>query len=126
MNNTDPGNGWVAVPAQTADTAVVELHGDIDITTAEVLEDCVVAGVTGGADVSVDMADVTLIDGASLNALVRAGRIADRCGRTIRLVAPSPFVRRTLAAAGLGKEFPVTGDRWQALGELAPEPDTLA
>jgi anti-anti-sigma factor len=124
MNNTEPGNGWVAVPSQTADTAVVELHGDIDITTAEVLEDCVVAGVTRGADVFIDMADVTLIDGASLGALVRAGRFADRRGRSIRLVTPSPLVRRILAAAGLGEDFPVTGDRWQALGELAPEHDT--
>lgn len=86
---------------------VVQLHGDIDLASVDLLEDCLAAGVDCGGDVFVDLADVTLIDGASLSVLVRAGRVAERRGQTIRLVAPSPFVQRILAAAELGDVFPV-------------------
>ncbi|MEU4690464.1 hypothetical protein [Actinoplanes sp. NPDC023714] len=37
-------------------------------------------------------------------------QVADRRGHAVRLVAPSPFVRRTLAAAGLATAFAV-GER---------------
>ena len=89
---------------------VVELHGDIDLATTELLEDCLTAGVERGGDVFVYLADVTLIDCASLGVLVEAGRVAERRGRTVHLVAPSSFVQHILAAAELGEVFPVIGD----------------
>jgi anti-sigma B factor antagonist len=90
---------------------VVQLHGDIDLASVDLLEDCLATGVDCGGDVFVDLADVTLIDGASLSVLVRAGRVAERRGQTIHLVAPSPFVQRILAAAELRDVFPVVPTR---------------
>lgn len=117
------GTGRIVVPSsEPSPTVVVELHGDIDVAIADVLEDWVDVGIESGSDVVVDLAHVTLIDSAFLAALSRAGRRADRRGRSVRLVALPPLVRRVLAVAGLASTFPVTGDRWQALGELSPEP----
>jgi anti-anti-sigma regulatory factor len=87
---------------------VVELHGDIDLATGD-----------GGGDVLVDLAGVTLIDGASLGVLVRAGRAAERRGRTLHLVAPSAFVQRILMAAGLGDVFSVVHEERRAMPSAA-------
>jgi anti-anti-sigma factor len=102
------GVGTVSVQGlPRSDASVVQLHGDIDLATVDLLEDCLATGVEAGSDVFVDLAGVTLIDGACLSVLVRAGRVAERRGQTISLVAPSPFVQRILAAAELGGVFPV-------------------
>jgi anti-sigma B factor antagonist len=105
------------VPGGTA--PVVELHGDIDLATVDLLEDCLAVGVERGGDVLVDLADVTLIDGASLGVLVRAGRAAERRGRTMHLVAPSAFIQRILMAAGLGDVFSVVHEERRAMPPAA-------
>jgi anti-anti-sigma factor len=98
---------------------VVELHGDIDRHVADPLWDCVVSGMERGADVLVDLADVTLIDCASLSTLVEARHLADRRGGTVCLVAPAAAVRRTLAATGLDTVFLTFHDRDQAVRQLS-------
>jgi anti-anti-sigma factor len=92
------------------DGTVVELHGDLDLATIDMLQDCLAVGVERGGDLLVDLADVTLLDGAALSVLVRAGRVAQRRGQRFQLMAPSSFVRRILAAAELGEAFAVIDD----------------
>lgn len=103
------------------DTAVVELHGDIDLAVVEQLRDCVTSRLERGADVVVDLTDVTLIDCASLGTLVQADELADRRGRRMCLAAPAAVVRRTLAGAGLHGSFATYSDRNQALRALHPQ-----
>lgn len=105
---------------------VVELHGDIDLGVIEPLRDGVVNAVEQGTDVLVDLAGVTLIDCASLGVLVQADRLAVRRGVRVFLVAPSPIVSRTLAAAGLDAAFPTFNDYHEAFRELSPDPYVLA
>lgn len=114
----DPGQAAVAVTEHPTAT-VVELHGDIDREVAEPLWDGVTSGYERGADVLVDLSDVTLIDCASLGALVRAEQLAERRGRRLCLVAPAAAVRWTLAATGLETAFPIFGDRREALREVS-------
>ncbi|MEU8230480.1 STAS domain-containing protein [Actinoplanes sp. NPDC048967] len=98
---------------------VVELHGDLDLDTADMLRDCLEDGVERGTDIVVDLADVTLIDCVSLGALVEAGRLAERRGHQLCLAAPQPAIRRTLAATMLDKVFRQYPDRRRAVGGLS-------
>ncbi|WP_127508338.1 STAS domain-containing protein [Actinoplanes solisilvae] len=112
---TGTTTGRIVTPsAEAGGAAVVELHGDIDLEVVELLHDCVTSALEHGSDVLVELADVTLMDGASLSALVQADQLADRRGCTMCLVAPTAVVRRTLACAGLGSAFVTFGDREQA------------
>lgn len=118
----DTGTGQIFAPVlEQAGAAVVELHGDVNLEMVEPLEDCVFSGVTRGVDVLIDLADVTMIDAASLGALIEADELADRRGRRLCLVAPPAKVWRTLAGAGLEHAFPVFRDRRQALRKLSHE-----
>lgn len=97
---------------------LVGLHGDIDLGVVEQLRDSVMSGVERGAVVLVDLTDVTLIDAASLGALVQADQRAARRGRRVCLVAPSAMVRRTLICAGLDCAFPMFPNHDQAFRDL--------
>jgi anti-anti-sigma factor len=102
-----------------AAVTVVELHGEVDLDAAELLRDCLTDGVERNTDVLVDLADVTLIDCASLGVLVEARQLADRRGHRVCLIGPSPPVRRTLAATMLDSAFPLYPDRQRAMGDRA-------
>ena len=93
---------------------VVELHGDIDLESTELLADCLAVGAERGTDVLVDLSDVTLIDCSALAVLVQARQLAERRGRKVCLVAPPRLVRRILTAVGLDTVFLIAGDRRQA------------
>lgn len=104
----DSGTGQVVAPTVDAmGTTVVELHGEIDRAVVEPLRDCVLSSIERDADVLVDLADVSLIDFSSLSFLVQAAQVADRRGRRLCLVAVSPIVQRTLAAAGLDRTLAI-------------------
>ena len=62
-------------------TARLELHGELDIGTAPVLED-------GCREVVLDLGPTTLLDSSGLGALIRAARtVGDRHG-TMAVVSP--------------------------------------
>lgn len=116
----DTGAGRIVTPRSGAsDAAVVELHGEIDLELVESLREAVVSRVERGIDVLVDLADVSLIDCASLGVLVQADWFAGRCGHRVCLVAPPNQIRRTLAAAGLDTAFLMFHDRHQAIRGLS-------
>ncbi len=115
LNRSDRAIHQIVAADTVAGATVVELHGDIDLAVVEPLRDCMISGIEQDCDVLVDLADVTLIDCASLGALVQAGQLAERRGRKLCLVAPPPVVRWTLAAAGLAAAFPTFGERQLAL-----------
>ncbi|AGL16281.1 STAS domain-containing protein [Actinoplanes sp. N902-109] len=103
-----------------APVTLLALHGEVDRDRAELLRDCLAYGVQQNTDVLVDLADVALLDCASLGALVEAGHLAERRGHRLCLTSPRPLVRRTLAATGLDTVFPVYQDCRRALAELTP------
>jgi anti-sigma B factor antagonist len=112
---------WSA-PSGRCVATVLELHGEIDLDVRESLRRSLVRGVERDADVLVDLADVTLLDCASLGVLVEAGHLAGRRGHQVCLVAPSPAVRRTLAVTRLDTVFPLFSDRDQAHHRLTQGP----
>ena len=82
---------------------VVTAPAEIDITTAYRLRAALAAAVRGHATVVVDMTRTHACDTAGLHVLVRAHRRALAQGGELRLVAPSPDVRRLFAVTGLDR-----------------------
>lgn len=125
--DADGGTGQVMTTVVDDETVtVVELHGDIDGEVVAPLQDYVTAGIEQGLDVLVDLAEVTLIDSASLDTLVGAGHRAARRGTGFCLVAVPPKVLLQLAGAGLDDVFLEFRGRLQAFDELSRERHTSA
>ena len=82
---------------------VVAAPEEIDITTAYALRAALAAGARGHATVVVDMTRTHACDTAGLHVLVRAHRRALAQGGQLRLVVPSPDVRRLFAITGLDR-----------------------
>ena len=93
---SSPSGVISAVPMVTAPE-------EIDITTAYRLRAALAAAVSGHATVVVDMTRTHACDTAGLHVLVRAHRRALAQGGELRLVAPSPDVRRLFAVTGLDR-----------------------
>ena len=82
---------------------VVTAPEEIDITTAYALRAALASAVRGRASVVVDMTRTHACDTAGLHVLVRAHRRALAQGGELRLVIPSPIVRRLFAITGLDR-----------------------
>ncbi len=110
---------WRADLQVQSRAAVVEMHGDLDISVRDQLQD--VLGRAGAVrrDVVLDLAGVPLIDSTGLGLLVRAHQRARRCGGRVCLAAPSRFVVTVLHTMRLESVFPIFDDRAQALHWLA-------
>src|SRR5215470_15568854 len=82
---------------------VVTAPEEIDVTTAYRLRAALTAAVRGRATVVVDMTRTYACDTAGLHVLVRAHRRALAHGGELRLVIPSPGVRKLFAITGLDR-----------------------
>jgi anti-anti-sigma factor len=79
-------------------SAVVVVVGEVDMATSPLLWDALLRALRTG-DVTVDVADVALIDATGVGVLVRATDQARDNGRALIVRAPNPTVRRVLEAA---------------------------
>ncbi len=78
------------------------LTGEVDIATAELLDDELQSEVLAtDGDVRVDSSGLDFIDSSALHALVRAHRKLEPDGRRLVLHDPSNFVRRVIEINGL-------------------------
>lgn len=82
---------------------VVELVGDLDMSTAAELDRALETAVDLGRDVVIDCTALTFIDSSGLNALVRAHHRLD--GRELRLRSVSDQLRRVLKVTRLNELF---------------------
>jgi anti-sigma B factor antagonist len=94
---------------------VLEVTGEIDVSTAPLLEAGLRRAVTGNGavppSVCVDLSRVTFIDSTGLAALVLGRQLASDGGGTVIVTHPSHIVRRVLTLAGLDAVFGVrSGD----------------
>src|SRR5919112_1021062 len=70
-------------------TARLELHGELDIGTAPVLEDAVDRALEDGCrEVVLDLGPTTLLDSSGLGALLRAAREVDARQAKMAVVSP--------------------------------------
>ena len=104
---------------------VVTAPEEIDITTAYRLRSALAAAVRGHATVVVDMTRTHACDTAGLHVLVRAHRRALARGGELRLVIPSPDVRRLFAMTGLDRVIRQFASLGEALAQTQADANQL-
>jgi anti-anti-sigma factor len=100
---------------------VASVVGEIDLASAPDLFDSIESSVARGADrparVVVDLTEVSFLDSAGLNALVRLERVLGELGVELRLVSPADrIVREVLEITHLTETLRVAGSLDEALG----------
>lgn len=87
---------------------VVELRGELDITTVPNLRPALHALLDGKTPrIILDLSELAFIDSSALTAIVIADRRARQLGVTLALAAPQRIVARVLSITGLDQHFPV-------------------
>ncbi|MGC5022376.1 STAS domain-containing protein [Micromonospora sp. DT47] len=81
----------------------IRVHGEMDVATAGLVHDAVIAALTSDSvrRVVLDVADLTFIDSSGMGTLVACQRAVEVRGGALRLENLTPPVRRQLFAAGL-------------------------
>lgn len=96
--HVDPPLLTIAIEGE-ADNVLVQVAGEIDLTTAAQLRSALLSAVEGApppAAVHVDLADVSFIDATGVRVLVEAHEIAVRGGQALSVYDPSRIVARVL------------------------------
>jgi anti-sigma B factor antagonist len=117
-----PVDGFRVETEQLADdTALVVLHGQVDLHTAPELRDELVAAIEEGAvNVVVDLTSTTFIDSMTLGVLLGAvKRLRPRGGR-LRIVCADPNIRKIFEITLLDRVFSLYGTREAALERFVP------
>jgi anti-sigma B factor antagonist len=91
--------------SQDGDAATVRVFGDVDLLSADELQEAVTAAATPTHAVVVDMTEVEFIDSSGLNALVRAAAEIRDKGGSVRLGGMSEPVERIISVSGIAPLF---------------------
>ena len=106
--------GDALVTSQRLDdgAAIIDVRGELDVTTVTAFRDLLVDTITRDRPVRVvvDMLRVTFMDSTGIGALVVGYNTAREVGAEFVVINPSPFVRRQLHITGLTDVFAVAAD----------------
>jgi anti-anti-sigma factor len=93
------------------DTVTIAITGDLDLSNSDDLEQQVIASASedGVALAVIDLAGVSFVDSAGINALLRARRWADDHQRSLRVVGAAGMVREVLELTGVLGHLTDTG-----------------
>jgi anti-anti-sigma factor len=82
-------------------------HGEIDMTTVEMLADTLdtVLRQECPAHIDVNLSEVTFMDSSGVNALMACRAVAEPAGCRITISHPRPTVHRVLTVTGVGHLF---------------------
>ena len=105
----------IAVERGEAATLVV-LRGDLDLSTAPELRECLVKLIGDGARIVVDLEAVGFLDSAGLGILVGGLKRARTHGGELELACTSQDVLKPLVITGLDRVFTIHPGRDAALG----------
>jgi anti-anti-sigma factor len=86
-------------------TPVVEVTGELDLSSGDELEALVAPMLTDGAEVGIVLRDVSFADSSGLGALLALVQRAEERGAAIALIDPSPAVRRVLEITATAELF---------------------
>jgi anti-sigma B factor antagonist len=96
-------------------TAVLSVHGELDLHQAPELEDHLAEAIADGAElVVVDLTHVTFIDSMALGVLLSAVNRLRLRGGSLRLVVPNPSLRRIFEISLLDRVFTLDSNRDEA------------
>jgi len=83
------------------------LTGELDLDSANKLEEAVREVCASGADLVIDLRKVTFMDSTGLRALIVAGTLCEENGHELRIV-PGEDIQRILEMTGLDRVFAFT------------------
>ena len=88
---------------RSADVAVIMVAGDVDLSTAPLLEDQISDVIAGGglSLVEVDLAQVPFLDSSGIAVLLNGRRRADEHGVSYRVVRANGIPRTVLEITGV-------------------------
>jgi len=103
------------------DAPGVAVHGEVDISVADALEEVLDAAIreSVGAFI-VDLSDLDFIESTGLQVLLRARGLLGREDRELAIVCPHGPVRRVFELAGLSELFALYESREEAAAALVP------
>jgi anti-sigma B factor antagonist len=105
--------------------AVVELRGELDLTTTEMLRERLLAVLTEkSARLILDLSGLTFMDSTGISVLVATERRAFALGGSLSLAGLQKVVARVLHITSLDRHFPIfatVGDAVQAGREAGPD-----
>jgi anti-anti-sigma factor len=104
--------------------AVVDVRGEIDVATCELLRDRLLLALTDQdrRNIVVNLAGISFIDSTGLGVLVAAWHRAQAGPRALALAAPPRQARTVLDTTGLTKVFPIYDTETQAVQACLPSP----
>ncbi|MFI8825685.1 STAS domain-containing protein [Streptomyces sp. NPDC053431] len=106
----------VDVTVRDARTAVLSVGGELDMETADRLEDHLTEQLRQGrSHLVLDLSALGFMDSSGLNVLIRAFQKAREIGGDLYLAAPTPAVRRILEITGVTTTTPPHADLAEAL-----------
>ena len=101
-----------------ADTHVVELQGELDLSTTPYIAAALDAALdTGKRFVVLDLGDVAFIDSTTLSVMLATQRQLEARGGRLVTVCSDRFVARVFEMAGLTQRLGVTASRREALSQ---------
>jgi len=106
LSMTTGQNGGMVQRVTIAETAdgMLALGGELDAYAADTVERAL-ADLPSSGDADVDVSAVTFVDSAMLRVLVRQSERLATQGSRLRLVRPSPALRRLIELSGLESAF---------------------
>jgi anti-sigma B factor antagonist len=91
------------------DGVVLQLSGELDVSSAPVLDEAVAEMRPITSPLTIDVAGLTFVDSAGLRALTALRRVAiEESGATVTLARCPESLRRLLALSGLADAFGVS------------------
>lgn len=111
----------VAVSGGGRRPLVAALTGDVDVATAGLMREAVIAALEDapGCGVVLDFANVDFMDSTGLRAVLEISRRLDMGATSLVLLSPNRPVRKLLTLAGLDERIPIATTRAQAESILA-------
>jgi anti-sigma B factor antagonist len=112
----------LTVASLSPSLSLVSVSGEIDLHTADRLQQGIDEATAVGADtVLVDLSGVGFIDSTALGVIVQETKRLEGRGHALILVTNDPRTMRVLEVTGLDRVLPRRATLQDALADLAPE-----
>jgi anti-sigma B factor antagonist len=115
---------WRAPVVGHGRTAVVHLHGELDVLVSGDLRDTLTRAADEYLNLVLDLSDVPLVDSTTVGVLVRVHQAVKAGGGVVCLAAPSRFIVAVLHTMRLGAIFPTFPDWRHAVDWVTAGPET--
>ena len=110
---------------QAQDACVVDIRGEIDLSTVPVFKDALSAATEAGSHVIINMTDVTYMDSSGFGTLLSAKKRLRANGGSIHLVGCNDVIARMLHITRLNTIFSLHASEDDALRAL-PDGSAMA